>query len=102
MAVPASHQSAMEGPAATGDEPTAVYEVRLQGTGAASLSRWFPRQAVVTTRTETVLYREVETPAELDALVAQLLSLGLVPTEVKQRLEPGAPVAAPGREPWSR
>jgi hypothetical protein len=73
-------------------EPTAVYEIRLQGTLAESLRRQFPSAAVVTTRTETVLYRQVEGPAELDALIAQLMSLGLVLTEVQHVVEPeGSP-----------
>jgi hypothetical protein len=98
MAEPSSHQAPGKETAAPEDEPTAVYEIRLQGTLAASLRRQFPTAAVVTTRTETVLYRQVARPAELDALIAQVLSLGLVLTEVHQVLDPSDLVAAHGQQ----
>jgi hypothetical protein len=66
------------------DEPTAVYEIRLRGAPTASVRRQFPQAAVLTTRTETVLFRRVETPEELDELIAHLLSLGLVLNEVHE------------------
>ncbi len=66
------------------DEPTAAYEIRLRGAAPESLRRQFPTAAVLTARTETVLFRRVEEPEELDALIAQLLSLGLVLTEVHE------------------
>ncbi len=66
------------------DEPTAAYEIRLRGAAPESLRRQFPTAAVTTTCTETVLFRRVEEPAELDALIAHLLSLGLVLTEVHE------------------
>lgn len=91
MTEPAINQEGGEDAAATGSESTAVYEIRLHGTLAESLRRQFPTAAVVTTRTETVLYRQVERPAELDALITQLQSLGLVLTEVQQVDEPGGP-----------
>lgn len=68
----------------TREEPRAVYEIRLQGGSAAHLRRQFPTALVVTTRTETVLRREIEAPAELDDLVARLLSMGLTLIEVQQ------------------
>ena len=94
MAEPASDREG--GGAAPGwaDEPAAVYEVRLEGLPESGLRRQFPTASVTTTRTETVLYTHVERPAELDALLAQLLSLGLVLTEVRQCTEPGGRVAA--------
>jgi hypothetical protein len=82
-------------------ERTAVYEIRLQGAPPESLRQQFPTAAVLTTRTETVLFRRVEEPAELDALIAHLLSLGLVLTEVHEmRLASTAVVEpeAPGNE----
>lgn len=87
--------------AETEEGPRAVYEIRVRGTLATCMRRQFPDAAVVTTRTETVLYRHVERPAELDALVAQLLSLGLVLTQVHNVAEPGGAPAAPqrGRSP---
>lgn len=77
------------------DELTAVYEIRLQGASAAKLRRQFPTARVMTTRAETVLFREVERPAELDDLIAQLLALGLVLTEVQQVAQPSASAATP-------
>ena len=66
------------------DEPSATYEIRLQGTPSEPLQRRFPSATVLTMRTETVLFRRVEEPAELDALLEQLLSMGLVLTEVHE------------------
>lgn len=66
------------------EEPRAVYEIRLRGTARESLREQFPSATVFTTRTETVLVRRVEQPAELDALIEQLLSMGLVLTEVHE------------------
>jgi hypothetical protein len=80
-------------PGSTDDEPTAVYEIRLQGALPEPLRRQFPAATVITTRTETVLFRRVEEPAELDDLIAELLSMGLVLTEVHELLLP--PHAAP-------
>lgn len=105
MAEAARDPACVEEAAARGDEPTAVYEVRLQGTLAGGLGEQFPAARVATTRTETVLYLQVDRPAELDALLDHLFSLGLVPTEVQQRVEPGGGVGdgvaaeAPGRPP---
>jgi hypothetical protein len=74
--------------ASTGDEPTAVYEIRLRGGSAEPLRRRFPSATVLTTRTETVLFRRVEEPSELDELIENLLSMGLVLTEVHELLLP--------------
>jgi hypothetical protein len=73
-----------EGQASKNDEPKAVYEIRLHGTSSEALRRQFPAATVFTTRTETVLFRRVEEPAELDVLIEQLLSMGLVLTEVHE------------------
>ncbi len=70
------------------EEPTAVYEIRLQGTSAEPLRQKFPAAVVSTTRSETVLLRRVEEPAELDALLEELLSMGLVLTEVHELMPP--------------
>jgi hypothetical protein len=69
-------------------ETTAVYEVRLRGTSPEPLRRQFPSAIVTTTRTETVLLREVEKPGELDVLIDRLLSMGLVLTEVHRLRSP--------------
>ena len=65
-------------------EPTALYEIRLRGATPGPLRREFPTATVSTTRTETVLFRRVEKPAELDELIDQLLSRGVVLTEVHE------------------
>jgi hypothetical protein len=65
-------------------EPTALYEIRLQRTPPEPLRREFPTATVYTTRTETVLFRRVEEPAELDELIDQILSRGVVLTEVHE------------------
>jgi len=72
--------------AASGAEPTALYEIRLQSTPPEPLRREFPTATVSTTRTETVLFRRVEDPGELDDLIDQLLSRGFVLTEVHEVL----------------
>lgn len=69
--------------ASTADQ-SATYEIRLRGTPTERLQQHFPSVAVFTTPTETVLFRRVEKPAELDSLLEQLLSLGLVLTEVHE------------------
>lgn len=84
------------------DEPRAVYEIRLQGGSAARLRRQFPTARVVTTRTETVLRREIEAPSELDELITQLLSLGLVLTEVQQVAPPRYSTVASEQDESSR
>lgn len=83
------------------DEPTAIYEIRLQAASPEPLRRQFPTATVFTTRTETVLFRPVDEPAELDALIEHLLSMGLVLTQVHElrlpRSSPGGPHGAPRR-----
>jgi hypothetical protein len=70
--------------AAAGAEPSALYEIRLQSTPPEPLRREFPTATVSTTRTETVLFRRVDQPGELDDLIDQLLSRGFVLTEVRE------------------
>jgi hypothetical protein len=81
------------------EESPATYEIRLQGTPPEPLQRRFPSATVFTTPTETVLYRRVEESAELDDLLEQLLSLGLVLTEVHQVPLPLTSPAEPGARP---
>ena len=73
-----------EGKESADREPTALYEIRLRGTPPEPLRREFPTATVSTTRTETVLFWRVEKPAELDELIDQLLSRGVVLTEVHE------------------
>jgi hypothetical protein len=78
-------------PVPVDDESTAVYEIRLQGASPEGLRQQFPSAIVLTTRTETVLFRRVEEPGELEPLIDQLLSMGLVLTEVHEmQLPPSA------------
>jgi hypothetical protein len=85
------------------DEPTAVYEIRLRGAHADSIRRQFPNASVVSTRTETILIRRVEDPAELDELLEHLLSLGAVLTEVHEvpLPDPPSPTAPQAENPTS-
>jgi len=70
--------------AAAEPEPTALYEIRLQSTPPEPLRQEFPTATITTTRTETVLFRRVEQPGELDELIDQLLSRGFVLTGVHE------------------
>ena len=63
-------------------EPTALYEIRLRRTPLEPLRREFPTATVFTTRAETILFPQVEEPGELDELIDELLSRGVVLTEV--------------------
>jgi hypothetical protein len=83
------------------DEPTATYEIRLRGTSAEPLRKQFPAATVFSTRTETVLLHIVERPAELDALIEKLLSMGLVLTEVHELPLPQTSVVDPARSAGS-
>ena len=77
-------------------EPTACYEIRLQGTPAEPLRREFPTATISTTRTETILFQRVEKPADLDELIDQLLSRGVVLTEVHEVRPPLASTSEGG------
>jgi hypothetical protein len=66
------------------EEPTATYEVRLRGTPPDSLAQQFTSMRVGRARAQTVLFRRVESPAELDSLLASLRSLGLCLAEVHE------------------
>ena len=77
-----------------GSEPTAIYEIRLKG-AAQQLRDEFPSATVSTTRTETVLFRRVEQPADLDELIDQLLSRGFVLTEVREVESPSPSTLEP-------
>ena len=64
------------------DNVSATYEIRLQGTPPQELRRRFPTMRVCKGPLETLLFRHVDEPAKLDELLEQLLSMGLVLTEV--------------------
>jgi hypothetical protein len=79
----------------------ATYEIRLQGTPPEPLKRRFPSATMFTTPTETVLFRSVEDASELDVLVDQLLSMGLVLTEIHEVPLSGASLPMQPRDPGS-
>jgi hypothetical protein len=66
------------------DTSSATYEIRLQGAPPEQLERRFPAVTMFTTPTETVFFRSIENASELDALLDQLMSMGLVLTEVHE------------------
>ena len=70
------------------DNVSATYEIRLQGTPPQELRRRFPTMKVCTGPPETLLFRRVEEAAKLDELLEQLLSMGLVLTEVHRLTGP--------------
>jgi hypothetical protein len=83
------------------EEPTALYEIRLQGAHVEPLRRQFPSATVFRTKAETVLFRPAAEPADLDALIDELLSMGLVLTEIHQLRVPqsaGETLVAPDGE----
>lgn len=82
-------------------ESSATYEIRLLGGSVQALQRQFPSiTAVMTRQAHTVLFRRVEAPAELDQLLDQLLSMGLVLAEVHE--VPVIPLSAPPPAPVTR
>ncbi len=64
------------------DAASATYEIQLRGSPPQELRQRFPSMKVFTRRAETLLFRRVENPAELDELLEQLLSMGMVLSEV--------------------
>jgi hypothetical protein len=66
-------------------ESVTTYEIRLQGAPPPlTLHEQFPSIEMLTRRPETLLFRRVDDLAELDALLDQILSMGLVLTEVHE------------------
>jgi hypothetical protein len=65
-------------------DPCTRYEIRLRGTTSASLRQRYPSVAVRTTPAETALVRRDGGPEELNELLEELLSVGLVLTAVHQ------------------
>jgi hypothetical protein len=65
-------------------QPAATYEIRLRSTPPEPLRERFPSATILTTRTETVLFRRVDEVSELDKLLDELLSMGAVLTEVHE------------------
>ena len=72
------------------DRPPPIYEIRLRGEMPPALRDQFPTLRIHRCRVETVLSRDVTDLAELDVLLEQLQSLGVVISEIR-----GAPAAGP-------
>jgi hypothetical protein len=68
------------------DDPHATYEIGLFGPVPESLRRRHPPMDVRTTPAQTLLVRNVGRPEELDELLEQLNSIGLVLTEIHARV----------------
>jgi hypothetical protein len=84
-------------------ESIATYEIRLRGTPPDSLAQGLTSIRVGRSRAQTVLFRRVESPAELDWLLASLRSLGLCLAEVHELALPitaEAPSPEPHGERW--
>jgi len=74
----------MENPQPPSPASPATYEIRFQGTLPETLSLDLPSATICTTRAETVLFRHIESATELDSLLDQLMSMGLVLTEIHE------------------
>ena len=70
-----------------------TYEIRIQGEIPAAVLERYPTLDVHLTGTETVLLRDLADPTDLDRLLAQLQSLGLVLCELRVTSVP-APMPA--------
>jgi hypothetical protein len=68
------------------DDSPATYEIGLLGSVPESLRRRHPPMDVRTTPAQTLLVRHVGRPEELDELLEQLSSMGLVLTEIHARV----------------
>jgi hypothetical protein len=69
---------------------SATYEIRLRGEIPVAMREEFPAMTIYHRPAETVLYRDVTDLAELDVLLEQLQSMGLVLSEIRE-----VPAAAP-------
>jgi len=75
------------------DDRGATYEIRLSGAPPDSMRRHFPSMRVRAMRVQTVLFRRLAGPRDLDELLEHLRSLGLAVAEIHQA--PASPVATP-------
>lgn len=69
------------------DRNSATYEIRLQGEIPPAMHEQFPSMEVYPSPVETVLSRKVTDLAELDVLLEQLQSLGVVLCEIRESPE---------------
>ena len=65
-------------------DDVATYEIRFRGEIPLSMRERLSTAKIHRTPTETVLYREVTDVAELDLLLDQLQSMGLVLSELQE------------------
>jgi hypothetical protein len=80
-----------------GDD-VATYEIRLRGELPPGLRDRLAVQMIHQGQTETVLYREVADVAELDLLLDQLQSMGLVLSELHVSSPRSSDASAPSPE----
>ena len=66
------------------DRNSATYEIRLEGEIPSAMHEQFPSMRVYRSPVETVLSRKVTDLAELDLLLEQLQSLGVVLCEIRE------------------
>jgi len=78
-------------------EPQATYEIRLQAAPPDSLKQHYETLRIARSRPQTVLFRRVESAAELDCLLDSLGSLGLCVAEVHEVPLPDTMSATPLR-----
>ncbi|NPD06103.1 hypothetical protein HN031_15595 [Nocardioides sp. zg-1308] len=79
------------------DEQPATYEIRLQGRPPSWLRDRFGMMRTSPAPAQTVLFRRVDSPRDLDVLLSRLTSLGLTLAEVHEHQPSGVPADASGR-----
>ena len=72
---------------ARAEDARGTYEIHLNGSPPEPILARFPGIEVAKTPAQTVLTRQIDRCAELDALLDQLLSMGLILTEVHETTE---------------
>ena len=79
-------------------DDVATYEIRFRGDIPLSMREQFSSVRIHRSPTETVLYRQVTDVAELDLLLDQLQSIGLVLSELQESPAHPGDVPAAARE----
>ena len=82
MGEPTEDRGCMEPPVAIEDDREVVYDIELRRGLPDALRSQFPGMSVRTCVPETALRRRVGEPAQLDALLHKLCSVGVVLTDV--------------------
>jgi len=65
---------------------SAIYEIRLGGEIPMTMREQFPAMTVCRSPIQTILYRDVTSPTELDVLLEGLQCMSLVPSELRASL----------------